>query len=80
MAFYTGDKLPKWKGDVFVGGMLMREIRAPAICRQPVQREHGRVAPRNVARRFGQRIRDVRQGPDELLYLFTDEDDGAILR
>jgi len=27
-----------------------------------------------------QRIRDVRQGPDELLYLLTDEDDGAVLR
>ncbi len=27
-----------------------------------------------------QRIRDVRQGPDELLYLLTDEDNGAILR
>ena len=34
----------------------------------------------SLLREFRQRIREVRQGPDGLLYLLTDEDDGALLR
>ena len=67
--------------DVFVGRHAHgRDSGHGAPAAHLVQREHGRVAPRDVAHRFAQRIRDVRQGPDELLYLLTDEDDGAILR
>ena len=46
----------------------------------PVQREDGGAAPRVAARDLRQRIRDVRQGPDGLLYLLTDEKEGAVLR
>ena len=81
LAIYTGDKLANWKGNAFVGGMRMGEIPGTGHLErvrfndnlEEVRREMLLVDLR-------QRIRDVRQGPDELLYLLTDEDDGAILR
>jgi glucose/arabinose dehydrogenase len=81
LAIYTGDKLPKWKGDAFVGGMRMGEIPGTGH----MQRIHFNNNNEELRREMmlvdlRQRIRDVRQGPDELLYLLTDEDAGAILR
>ena len=81
LAFYTGDKLASWKGNAFVGGMRMGEIPGTGHLErigfndawEEIRREMLLVDLR-------QRIRDVRQGPDELLYLLTDEDAGAILR
>jgi len=81
LAFYTGDALPKWKGDAFVGGMRYGEIpntgKLERILFNP-NMEELRREPLLVDLR--QRIRDVRQGPDGLLYLLTDYDDGALLR
>jgi aldose sugar dehydrogenase len=81
LAIYTGDKLAKWKGDAFVGGMRMGEIPGTGH----MQRIHFNNNMEELRREMmlvdlRQRIRDVRQGPDELLYLLTDEDAGAILR
>jgi glucose/arabinose dehydrogenase len=81
LAIYTGDKLAKWKGDAFVGGMRMGEIPGTGH----MQRIHFNDNNEELRREMmlvdlRQRIRDVRQGPDELLYLLTDEDAGAILR
>jgi glucose/arabinose dehydrogenase len=81
MAIYTGEKLAKWKGDAFVGGMRMGEIPGTGH----LQRIHFNNNMEELRREMmlvdlRQRIRDVRQGPDELLYLLTDEDNGAILR
>lgn len=74
MTFYTGDVFPDWKGSVFIGslqpGLLVR-----------LTLEDGKVAQEE--RYLGdlrERIRDVRQGPDGLLYLLTDSPDGRILR
>jgi aldose sugar dehydrogenase len=81
MAFYTGDKLPKWKGDVFVGGMRMGEIPGTGHLQRILLNENMEELRREMLLvDLRQRIRDVRQGPDELLYLLTDEDDGAVLR
>jgi glucose/arabinose dehydrogenase len=81
MAFYTGDKLAKWKGDVFVGGLRMGEIPGTGHLQRIVFNENMEELRREMLLvDLRQRIRDVRQGPDELLYLLTDEDDGAILR
>jgi len=81
MAFYTGSKLPKWKGDVFVGGLRQGEIPGTGhlerILFNPNMEELRRES---LLTDLQQRIRDVRQGPDELLYVLTDEDDGAVLR
>ena len=70
LAFYTGDKLPKWQGDIFVGGMRYGEIPNTGRLERILineKMEELRREPLLVDLR--QRIRDVRQGPDGLLYL-----------
>lgn len=72
MAFYTADRIPEWRGQLFVGALADRSLwRLKLNGEQVVDRE--RID-------LGRRIRDVRQGPDGWLYLLTDEADGLILR
>ncbi|MBV9400996.1 MAG: PQQ-dependent sugar dehydrogenase [Bryobacterales bacterium] len=81
MAFYTGDKLPKWKGDVFVGSLRTGEIPGTGHLERILFNEKMEELRReSLLTDFRQRIRDVRQGPDGLLYLLTDEKEGAVLR
>jgi glucose/arabinose dehydrogenase len=81
MTFYTGNRLPKWKGDVFVGGMRTGEIPGTGHLERILFNEKMEELRReSLLVDLRQRIRDVRQGPDELLYLLTDADDGAVLR
>jgi glucose/arabinose dehydrogenase len=81
LAFYTGNALPKWKGDVFVGGQRVGEIPGTGHLQRILFNEKMEELRReSLLGSLRQRIRDVRQGPDELLYLLTDEDDGAVLR
>jgi aldose sugar dehydrogenase len=81
LAFYTGDRLPKWKGDVFVGGMRYGEIPNTGRLERILFNENMEELRREpLLVELRQRIRDVRQGPDGLLYLLTDYDDGALLR
>ncbi len=74
MAFYTGDRFRGWTGSILVGslkpGLLVRlTLKDGAVANE--ERYLGEL---------GERIRDVRQGPDGLLYLLTDAKDGRILR
>jgi aldose sugar dehydrogenase len=81
MAFYTGSKLPKWKGDVFVGSMRTGEIPGTGHLERILFNEKMEELRReSLLVELHQRIRDVRQGPDELLYVLTDSEDGAVLR
>jgi glucose/arabinose dehydrogenase len=81
MAFYTGDRFPKWKGDVFVGGLRTGEIPGTGHLERILFNEKMEELRREaLLRELRQRIRDVRQGPDGLLYLLTDEKQGAVLR
>jgi glucose/arabinose dehydrogenase len=75
MTFYTGDRFPKWKGNLFIGVMKYTRLERHVFNDkgQPVRREY-------LLDTLRQRIRDVRQGPDGLLYLLTDHDPGAVLR
>jgi glucose/arabinose dehydrogenase len=75
MVFYTGDKFPLWRGNLLVGGLAGMQLSRLAFNRQGL--ETRREA---LLLELRQRIRDVRQGPDGLLYLTTDMPDGAILR
>jgi len=81
LTFYTGDKLPKWKGDLFVGGVRYGEVpgtgRLDRVLLNPNLEELRRET---LLADLHQRIRDVKQGPDGLLYVVTDEPKGAILR
>jgi aldose sugar dehydrogenase len=73
MAFLTSDRYGAgWKGNLFVGSLKFGYLARLELAGGKVAREH-RI---NV----GDRVRDVRQGPDGLLYLVTDENDGKLLR
>ena len=81
LAFYTGDRFPAWKGNVFVGSMFEGRTRGTGHLQRIVVNEAGRPINREpLLTELHQRIRDVRQGPDGLLYVLTDEDAGALLR
>jgi glucose/arabinose dehydrogenase len=79
--FYTGDKFPKWKNNLFVGALTTRQLVRVAF-NQPSQAEprEGLLVP------LRQRIRDVQQSPDGYLYVTTErefrskEADGYVLR
>lgn len=74
MAFYTGDRFPAWRGNLFVGA-----LRGQMLVRLEVDGEHILREERLLEDRVG-RIRDVRSGPDGLLYLLTDDARGRLLR
>ena len=81
MTFYTGDKLAKWKGDVFVGSLRTGEIPGTGHLERILFNEKMEELRReSLLVELRQRIRDVRQGPDGLLYVLTDEKEGAVLR
>jgi glucose/arabinose dehydrogenase len=81
MTFYTGDKFPKWKGDVFVGSLRTGEIPGTGhLERILFNQKMEELRRESLLTELRQRIRDVRQGPDGLLYLLTDEKEGAVLR
>ena len=74
MAFYTGDKFPRWRGDLFVGALKDRLLVRLRLDGEKVVREE-----RLLKGRLG-RIRDVRSGPDGYIYLLTDESAGVLAR
>jgi glucose/arabinose dehydrogenase len=81
MAFYTGDALAAWKGDVFVGGLRTGEIPGTGhLERILINEDMEELRRESLLVDLRQRIRDVREGPDELLYVITDEQQGAVLR
>ena len=81
LAFYTGSKLPKWKGDIFVGGQRTGEIPGTGhLERVLVNDKLEELRRESLLVPLGMRIRDVRQGPDELLYVLVDHENGGVLR
>ncbi len=81
MTFYTGDKLGKWKGDMFVGSLRTGEIPGTGHLERILFNEKMEELRReSLLVELRQRIRDVRQGPDGLLYVITDEKPGAVLK
>jgi glucose/arabinose dehydrogenase len=81
LTFYTGDKFPSWKNNVFVGAMRTGEIDRTGHLERIVFNDKWEEIRREAfLTEMRQRIRDVRQGPDGLLYVLTDEDQGALLR
>ena len=81
MVFYDGDRFPGWRGNLFVGALRIGGIRNTGHLQRIVFNERGEEARReSLLVELRQRIRDVRQGPDGLLYILTDADDGALLR
>lgn len=81
LMFYTGDKFPRWKNNLFVGALTTQQLVRIAF-NQPSQAEHreGLLVP------LHERIRDVQQGPDGYIYVATERTirgntaDGSVLR
>lgn len=81
MTFYTGDKFPKWKGDVFVGSLRTGEISGTGhVDRILFNAKMEELRRESLLTDLHQRIRDIRQGLDGLLYVLTDEKEGAVLK
>ncbi len=81
MAIYTGDKFPAWRGNLFVGSLRQGGIPGTGHLQRIVFNELTEELRReSMLTELRQRIREVREGPDGLLYLLTAEDDGALLR
>jgi glucose/arabinose dehydrogenase len=81
MTFYTGDRFPTWKGNLFVGSARRGEVpRTGGLERVVLNDKMEELRRETLLMELHQRIRDVRQGPDGLIYVVTDEDDGALLR
>ena len=74
MAFYAGDAFPGWRGNLLVGALRDEMVVRLELDGEKVVREE-----RLIKGVIG-RIRDVRVGPDGLVYLLTDERDGVIAR
>jgi len=75
MAFLKGDRYGKtWQGNLFVGSLKFQYLDRIEIKGGKVVREE------RLLQDLGQRIRDVREGPDGLLYVLTDADNGQLLR
>jgi len=72
LAFYTGDKMPAWQGNLFAGGLVLQQVRRLIL-------DGDKVVGQETLQ-FEDRIRDVRQGPDGYLYVLTDETDGKLVR
>ena len=74
MAFVSGTQFPQWQGDLLVGALRGQMLLRLVLSGEKVLREE-----RLLQNRVG-RIRDVRLGPDGLVYLLTDDDQGVLLR
>ena len=70
---YSGSSFPQWRGDLFAGGLVSQDIRHITLD------EAGNIIE-ETSIPIGQRVRDIRQGPDGLLYVLTDESKGSLLR
>ncbi|MEL7052299.1 MAG: PQQ-dependent sugar dehydrogenase, partial [Cyanobacteria bacterium J06588_5] len=73
LAVYAGDRFPDWQGDLFAGGLVDQNVHHIDLD------DAGNVLNETTIP-IGQRVRDVRQGPDGLLYVLTDERNGQLIR
>ena len=74
MAFYTGDAFPGWRGNLFVGALVLRHLQRLELNGDKVVNEE------RLLLGLGERIRDVRQAPDGTIWVLTDSNSGRALR
>ncbi len=73
LAVYRGDRYPQWQGQLFAGGLVSQDVK-----RIEVDASGNVVNQTSIP--IGQRVRDVRQGPDGFLYVLTDDANGRLVR
>ncbi|ERK18450.1 Soluble aldose sugar dehydrogenase, PQQ-dependent [Pantoea sp. AS-PWVM4] len=74
MAFYNSARFPQWKNSLFIGALKEKSLIRLMVNGEKVVEEQRLLTER------GERIRDVRQGPDGFLYVLTDERNGKLLK
>jgi glucose/arabinose dehydrogenase len=81
LLFYEGDKFPAWKGNLFVGSGRWGEIPGTGSLQRVVMNEtYGELRREALLSDLHQRVRDVVEGPDGLIYVLTDGPENAVLR
>ncbi|MGF1489373.1 MAG: PQQ-dependent sugar dehydrogenase [Prochloraceae cyanobacterium] len=73
LAFYTGEVFKNWQGDLFAGGLVRQ-----GVIRIDLDSDGNVLGQESIS--IGQRVRDVRQGPDGLIYILTDRDNAQLIR
>ncbi len=76
LAIYRGTAFPDWQGKLLVGGLASRSV----VRLRPGKQPGFLVEEERMFTPMQKRIRDVRVGPDGLVYLLTDEEDGGLYR
>ncbi|MER3422631.1 MAG: hypothetical protein C4293_04745, partial [Nitrospiraceae bacterium] len=74
MVFYTGGAFAGWKGSLLVGSLT------PGLLVRLTLKDDNVVREERYLGDLHERIREVQQGPDGLLYLLTDSSNGRLLR
>lgn len=74
MTVYRGEQFPDWQGDLLVTALVAREVRR-------VRLDGERIAGQaSLFGEIGERLRDIKSGPDGALYVLTDSAQGRVLR
>ncbi|MDJ0845601.1 PQQ-dependent sugar dehydrogenase [Crocosphaera sp.] len=73
LTVYDGDQFREWKGDLFAGGLVAREVIRIDL------NDTGEIVA-EYPLKFEQRVRDVKQGPDGFIYVLTDDPNGKLIR
>jgi glucose/arabinose dehydrogenase len=79
LMFYTGDRFPQWRNDLFVGALMTARMPGTGHIERINFNENGEQRREWLLADLKQRVRDVQQGPDGLIYVLTEETDGALL-
>lgn len=79
LMFYTGDKFPQWENDLFVGSLMTARIGGTGHIERIEFNQNGEQKREWLLGNLKQRIRDVQQGPDGLIYVLTEAENGALL-
>jgi len=75
LAYYDGEAFPDWRNSLFVGALLNKEVR-----RLSLDSNNRVVAEETLFAEIAERIRDVRVGPDGLIYILTDSSKAKLIR
>jgi glucose/arabinose dehydrogenase len=79
LMFYTGDVFSQWRNNLFVGALKSGRRPGTGHVERIVFNAQGEQVRERLLDDLNQRVRDVQQGPDGLIYVLTEEADGALL-